>query len=145
MTKIITELKNIKDEILSEKGSLLLFAMFSRNDSESEYDLVIAADWVKAGETRIAVKYLIEKLKANSVDLNGSVRNIVAFSPEEHFIHHIALAYKENRVSDASDGEVRIKIFDDYVIRAFVLGEGFKTFDVNALKKKNETEFTAAF
>tara|TARA_B100000745_G_scaffold291987_1_gene232421 strand:- start:452 stop:889 length:438 start_codon:yes stop_codon:yes gene_type:complete len=145
MTKLIKELKKLKEEILSEKESLLLFAMFSRNGSDDEYDLVISADWITAGETRTAVKYLIEKLKEKKIDLNDYVRNIVAFSPEEHFIHHIALAYKEGRVVESSGEEVRIKLFDDYIIRAVVLREDFESFDIKALNKKTKTEYTAAF
>lgn len=64
------------------------------------------------------------------------ISNIVTFSVTDNFVNHLALAFKDNRITD-SEGETKlIKLFDDFIIRAIVLSENFDDFEPRTISKK---------
>lgn len=136
MNSLIKTIAEIKSEILDEKDSLLFMGLFFRNDVEELGDLVIIADWIKEGETRRTVKYVIEKFKSKDVDYTKYISNIVAFNADDNFVSHLALAFKNKKIDD-SDGDIKlIKLFDDYIIKSIIFTEDFKGFEPKTLQKK---------
>lgn len=48
MKKIIEKLKEILVELDNEKGPVLFFAVFLREDSINKWDLIVSADWLES-------------------------------------------------------------------------------------------------
>ena len=137
-------LKKVEVEILEEKGSLMFFGLFFRGDLDGVGDLVIIANWIEEGNTREAVKYLINKFKSKEIDYTKYISNIVAFSIDDNFVSHLALALKKNKVEDSEKDMKLIKLFDDFIIKSRVFHEDFDEFKPITLQKRT-LQKTAAF
>jgi hypothetical protein len=61
MREFVDKLKQARDEMLSEKGAIALFALFKREDWPEQWDLVVAAGWTTEG-LRKSIDYIFEKL-----------------------------------------------------------------------------------
>jgi hypothetical protein len=73
----VEKLRTVEQEIAQEKGSLLLFALFLREDAPDVWDLLASAPWIEA-DKGAALRYLSEKLNAVlTVDELTTVSRIV--------------------------------------------------------------------
>ena len=63
MKLLIEKLAKLEQEVASEKGAVLLFALFLREDAPDIWDLLVSAPWVE-DDKGAALKYLAGKLSA---------------------------------------------------------------------------------
>jgi hypothetical protein len=61
MTQFIDKLRKIEEEITTEKGSFLLFALFLRDDAPNVWDLLVSAPWIEE-DNMGALRYISKKL-----------------------------------------------------------------------------------
>jgi|GEM_PF-1718101 hypothetical protein len=137
MNSFLEKLNNISEEIIADKGSLLLFALFSRNDQVDRWDLVISAKWIESGKTREIVKNLLEKFKDKDINYSEHIENIAVMSETDNFLHHIAAAFQNKKgcvEKNKETGVSIIKLFDDYIIHARIVHEEFDDFEMKTLK-----------
>lgn len=148
MKKFLNNLENIKNEILSERKSLLFFSLFLRNDESEKWDLVMSADWVEDGKTKEVVKLILEKFRNNNVDYEPYIENFVVFSPAENLLSHIAAAYKKGSVEKTAEGNDLLKLFSDYAIEAKVIHADFSSFEIKKIpstRNVRKVEASAVF
>jgi predicted TPR repeat methyltransferase len=62
MKDLIEKLIEKEREITQEKGELLLFGLFLREDASDQWDLVVAAPWITEDKAT-ALKYLASKVQ----------------------------------------------------------------------------------
>lgn len=139
MKTFIKKLEKITKDLISEKESLLFLGLFSRNDKEDYWDLVISANWIEEGKTREIVKMLLDKLKEAEPEYINYINNIIVLSPVDHFLHHLASAFQQNRIQTKDDGETLIKLFDDFMVEAIVFHEELKQFKIKTITKTRES------
>lgn len=145
MKKFTEKLEEIKNELLSEKGSLRFLALFYRNDETGLCDLIIAGDWIEEGKTRKSIKILLQKFNDKQINYEDFVENIVAFSNNDMFLHHVASAYFKGKITETENGNTLIKLFDDFVIEAKVLHKDFQGFELKTTKMVKKREKVEAF
>lgn len=106
MKEIIRKLNNIRDQILSEKGSLLMFVLIERNDADEKWDILLCADWIEKTNSEPELVYIINKLKEEFKDNLGFLSQIVIGTPTDNFILRIARAINEqgNNVPEEISG-----------------------------------------
>lgn len=64
MKKILEKLKKVLVELENEHGSILVFALFLREDSPARWDLVVSASWLDSGNVE---SYKIVATKTQNV------------------------------------------------------------------------------
>jgi hypothetical protein len=62
MRDLLDKLRQIKEEIVQEKGELALFGLFEREDAWERWDLIVAARWTAVG-LRASIDYVIDKMR----------------------------------------------------------------------------------
>jgi hypothetical protein len=89
MNSLVEKLKEIEREVAEERGGIVLFALFEREELPGKWDLVISAPWV--GESRrSAIAYVVEKVRARLDPAEFlSISRIVPLRPTEEFVRAI--------------------------------------------------------
>lgn len=113
MKEIIKKLNTIKDEILGEKGSLLMFVLVERNDIEGKWDLLLSADWIPKTNNQTDLIYVINKLKEEFKENLEFLSQIIIGTPTDSFILRIA------RAINKQDAQLSEEIFDLQVSSEF--------------------------
>src|SRR5688500_975096 len=115
MKEIIEKLNLVKDNIISEKGTLRFFGLIARTDLENKWDLLISSDWIEKNSSDEELVYVITKLKEAFSEKLDFLSRIVLLRPEEHFIQELArVIVKEH---DGKTGEIRnLKVSDDFTV-----------------------------
>jgi hypothetical protein len=85
MREIIEKLKLIEKRISEQEGSLSLFSLFLREDSEEKWDLVVSAEW-------------LEKDKKNGYEILADEVNKILNKNELLTLSRIVLLDKRNPV-----------------------------------------------
>lgn len=62
MEELLNKLLKIEQELASEKGKFSLFALFLREDTEDNWDLLVSAPWISKNKTDM-LKHLAKKLQ----------------------------------------------------------------------------------
>ncbi|GEM_PF-1709111 len=115
MKEIIRKLNTIKDELLNEKGSLLMFVLIERNDTEGKWDLLLSANWIPKTNNQSDLIYIINKLKKEFKENLEFLSQIVIGTPTDSFILRIA------RAIDKQNIELSEEIFDLQVSPEFTI------------------------
>ena len=63
MKDFAEKLRPVEQEIATEKGPFLLFALFLREDAPDLWDLLVSAPWIDANQGE-ALRYIVPKLQA---------------------------------------------------------------------------------
>jgi hypothetical protein len=89
MTELIEKFKAIEREIADERGGVVLFALFEREDLPGKWDVVISAPWVDDSR-REALDYVIgiahSRLTREEII---SVSKYVLLRPSEEFVREV--------------------------------------------------------
>lgn len=128
------KLNKVCKTIIDEKGSLLFFSLVKR-PTDGNWDLVMSANWIEDGNTRDSVKYLITKLKNESLADNIAINQLVIYSANENFVQHLGKAIQKNPIKNFV--EQNIEIFKDFSITVFVFHHEFDDFVAKTITKKD--------
>ena len=148
MLSIVEKLRQVKAEVETEKGPIVLFALLQRADSSGKLDVIFSAPWIKAGQSeRPALDYLISKIrpKLTARELIA-VSRVLVFSPDEEFVRHVLelLREKGNPSQLANDSINGMLITTGHIIAAdpdyWVLHPDW---DVEAMQKRTAGELEA--
>ena len=90
MLSIVKKLREVKEEVETERGRIVLFALLERADSSGKLDVIFSAPWIKRGQSeRPALDYLIGKIRPKlSPRELIAVSRVIVFSPDEEFVRH---------------------------------------------------------
>lgn len=141
MKEIIEKLKNIRDEIISEKnqGKLRFFGLIARADLEGKWDILLSADWFKENNKEKDLVYFIEKLKNKFKKDLEFLSKIVLLAPSEMFIQQLAKVI----ITKGLDTEKEItdlKVFADFTVkRIFVVALDFTGIDLTKIQETKES------
>ena len=121
MTEIIEKLKNIKDEILRDKGGLLrFFGLLARMDVEGKWDLLISANWIEKNTSEADLVYVINKLKDKFSNKLDFLFRIVLLTPDEPFISQLVAAI--NRENGGQAGELTsLKLSETFHVKQVIV------------------------
>ena len=98
MLSIVEKLRQVKKEVETERGRIVLFALLERADSSGKLDVIFSAPWIKRGQSeRPALDYLIGKLRPKlSPRELIAVSRVLVFSPDEEFIRLVLDLLRES-------------------------------------------------
>jgi hypothetical protein len=89
MNEPIEKFKAIEKEIADQRGGLVLFGLFKREDSPGKWDVVISAPWVGKSR-REALDYVIGVMRSQlSPEEMISLSRIVVLKPSEEFVKEV--------------------------------------------------------
>jgi len=103
MKELAQKLLKIEQELASKKGKFSLFALFLREDTEDNWDLLISAPWISKNKTNM-LKYFAKKLQKSLTPQEiVKLSKIVIIEPDNPDLKEI------HKVIDIEHGLVEIK------------------------------------
>lgn len=89
MSNLLDKLASLADELETERGRLVLFGLFGREESLGNWDLVVAAPWLNRQDHE-TVNYLFSKLQgALTRDELLQLSRVVILSPQDQFVQSL--------------------------------------------------------
>ena len=93
--ELISKFRTIEREITQEKGPFTLFALIQRQGAWDDWDVVVAAPWVRKDLMK-TLDYLVEKIrKVLCKEELLKVSKIVPLDPSWDFVKEINEEYRE--------------------------------------------------
>ncbi len=118
MNEIFKKIINtVKDKIISDKGSLLIFCLVKRTDVETEnkWDILISGDWVEKNSSQEDLVYIIELLKKEFNNDLGFLSKILILRKDTDLIKDLTKVISKYELAEGYIGS--IKISDDFTIK----------------------------